>query len=123
MLKYYQSDNTKSVEITVSGHISTEEFDDVAAQLEAFIQRHKDVRVLENIESFSGMDPRAFWHDLQFSLRHLRDFSRCAIVCEAKIIDLWSELIAPFSHCQVRHFLPDEIEQARAWLQAGDSST
>jgi hypothetical protein len=26
------------------------------------------------------MDASAFWHDIKFSLRHLKDFSRVAIV-------------------------------------------
>ncbi|MEG6507492.1 STAS/SEC14 domain-containing protein [Methyloligella sp. 2.7D] len=122
MLSYKESDNAKTAEITVSGRVSTEEFDAVAAKLEAFIARHGDIRVLEIVESFEGMDATAFWHDIRFSLRHLKDLTRCAVVCEAKIVDLWSELVAPFSRCEVRYFKPGEEEEARDWLRASEDA-
>ena len=72
MLAYKEYDNAQAVEIILSGRVSTEEFDKVARKLEAFIERHGEIRVLEVIKDFEGMDAGAFWHDVQFSLRHLR---------------------------------------------------
>jgi hypothetical protein len=96
--------------------VSTEEFDAVASKLEAFINRHGQVRVLEVIENFEGMDVAAFWHDIKFSLRHVRDFSRLAVVCPADTHHLWSNLVAPFMSCTVDHFEPGDEEAARDWL-------
>ena len=42
------------------------------------------------------MDVKALWHDVKFSLRHLNDFSRCAIVSDAKFLSLWSTIAEPF---------------------------
>jgi hypothetical protein len=50
------------------------------------------------------MDAKAFWHDLKFSLRHLNDFSRCAIVSDTKFVSLWSTMADPFIGCQVAYF-------------------
>jgi hypothetical protein len=58
----------------------------------------------------------AFWQDFKFSLRHLNDFSRCALVSDGKWVTPWSEIVAPFFEGEVRYFSPDEIEAARAWL-------
>ncbi len=80
MLSYTEHDNAQAVEIVLKGRVSTEEFDRIAGKLEAFIARHGKIRVLEMIEDFEGMDAIAFWHDVKFSLRHLHDFSRLAIV-------------------------------------------
>ena len=74
------------------------------------------MRVLEIVNHFEGMDVKALWHDLKFSLRHLNDFSRCAIVSDAKFLSLWSTIAEPFLDCQVAYFKPDEIEAARDWL-------
>ncbi len=123
MLKYQEFDNAKLVEVTVSGQVSTEEFDSVAARLEAFIARHRQIVLLEIIEAFDGIDAQAFWHNMRFTLRHLNDFDRCAVVCEATLVDPWSELVAPFSRCEQRHFPPEEIEAARAWLRGDDEPT
>ena len=84
MLTYKEMDNLAAVEIEISARVSAEEFDRTAKKLEGFIGRHDRVRVLEIVNHFEGMDAKAFWHDLKFSLRHLNDFSRCAIVSDAK---------------------------------------
>jgi SpoIIAA-like len=85
-------------------------------KLEAFIERHRQIRVLEVIKDFEGMDTGAFWHDVKFSLRHVQDFSRIAIVTNPDVHHLWSSLVAPFMRCDVEHFSPGEMEAARDWL-------
>ena len=116
MLAYREMDNLAAVEIVLSGRVSTEEFDRTASKLEAFIARHGRVRVLEIVRDFEGMDAAALWHDLKFSLRHLNDFSRCAIVSDAKFLSIWSAVAEPFLDCQVEYFHPGEVEAARDWL-------
>jgi hypothetical protein len=116
VLSYKEYDNAQAVEIVLKGRVSTEEFDSVASKLEAFIQRHGQVRVLEIIKDFEGMDAVAFWHDIKFSLRHLNDFSRMAVVCNPDTHHLWSSLVAPFMSCTVEHFIPGQEEPAHDWL-------
>ncbi len=116
MLAYKEHDNAQAVEIRLSGRVSTEEFDRVAAKLEAFIARHGEIRVLEVVDDFEGMDAAALWHDVKFSFRHLKDFSRIAVVSSPEVRNLWSSLVSPFIDCEVEHFPPDQIEDARDWL-------
>jgi hypothetical protein len=116
MLSYEEHDNAQAVEIRLTGRLSTEEFEALAKRLEAFISRHGHVRLLEIIEDFEGMDASAFWQDIKFSLRHLRDFSRIAIVASPDTHHLWSSLVSPFMQCEVEHFAPGEEEAARDWL-------
>jgi hypothetical protein len=116
MLSYVEHDNAQAVEIHLAGKVSTEEFDRVAEKMEAFIARHGQIRVLERISDFEGLDAEALWHDIKFSLRHINDFSRIAIVCDPHIRNLWSSLVAPFITCEVEHFEPDQIAEARDWL-------
>ena len=70
----------------------------------------------EVIKDFEGMDAGVFWHDVKFSLRHVQDFSRIAIVTNPDVHHLWSSLVAPFMRCDVEHFSPGEMEAARDWL-------
>jgi stage II sporulation SpoAA-like protein len=116
MLSYKEYDNAQAVEIVLEGRVSTAEFDALARRLEAFIERHGQVRVLEIVKDFEGMDATAFWHDIKFSLRHLKDFSRVAIVVNPDTHHLWSNLVAPFMACEVEHFVPGEEDAARDWL-------
>ena len=76
----------------------------------------KSEKGLEIVKDFEGMDATAFWHDVKFSLRHLKAFSRCAIVANPDTHHLWSSLVAPFMECEVEHFAPGEEDEARDWL-------
>jgi hypothetical protein len=105
MLSYKEYDNAQAVEIVLAGRVSTAEFA-LAGRLEAFIKRHGQVRVLEIVKNFEGMDAIAFWHDIKFSLRHLKDFSRCAIVVSPDVHHLWASLAAPLISGEVEHFAP-----------------
>jgi SpoIIAA-like len=116
MLSYKEMDNLAAVEMEISERVSIEEFDATAKKLETFIAKHGQVRVLEVIHDFDGMDAAALWHDLKFSLRHVNDFSRVAIVSDAKFLSIWSTMAQPFIDCEVAYFQPDEIEEARDWL-------
>lgn len=116
MLRYKEYDNAQAVEIELSGRVSVEEFNAVAERLEAFMGRHGRIRVLEIVKDFEGMDAGAFWQDIKFSLRHLQDPSRCAIVANPGTRHLWSSLVAPFMSCEVEHFAPGEEDAARDWL-------
>jgi hypothetical protein len=94
MLSYKEYDNAQAVEIVLAGRVSTEEFDALAGRLEAFIARH----------------------GIKFSLRHLKDVSRVAIVANPDTHHLWSSLVAPCMACEVEHFAPGEEDAARDWL-------
>jgi hypothetical protein len=122
MLSYKEYDNAQAVEIVLDGRVSTAEFDALAVKLEAFIKRHGRVRVLEIVENFEGMDAAALWHDIKFSLRHLDDFSRVAIVCNPHTHHLWSSLASPLISCEVEHFAPGEEAAARDWLMWPESA-
>lgn len=117
MIEYREDPGSNVIEILVDGGISREEFDQIAARLEAQIARHGKVRLLEEIRSFGGIEPAAFWGDLKFSLRHLTDFSRCAVVTDQRWIEWVTRALDPLLSCEIRHFPPAQIEAARHWLR------
>jgi hypothetical protein len=53
---------------------------------------------------------------LKFSLRHLKDFSRCAIVTDTKWFSPLSALAEPFIDCELAYFPPEDLQAARDWL-------
>ena len=117
MIEYREDGSADLVEIVVDGRVGKTEFDQLAARLEALIARHGKLRVLQEIRSFGGIEPAAFWADLKFGLRHLNDFSRCAVVSNRRWIETFAEAMGKLIPCEVRHFPPQQIEAARAWLR------
>ncbi|MCE3249151.1 MAG: hypothetical protein K0R41_2976 [Geminicoccaceae bacterium] len=118
MLEYREDPGSDLVEIVVDGRIGRDEFERIAGRLEAAIARHGKLRLLEEIRSFGGIDPATFWADLRFSLRHLGDFSRCAVVTEKRWAEWLAKAMDPLVACEIRHFPPERITAARDWLRA-----
>ena len=118
MLEYREDPGSDLIEIVVDGRVGREEFERVAARLEAAITRRGKLRLLEEIRRFGGVDPATFWADLRFSLRHLGDFSRCAVVTEKRWIAWLAKAMDPLVPCEIRHFPPERIAAARSWLGA-----
>lgn len=117
MLSYHREPGTDIVEITIEGRVSRAEFDDVAAALEAVISQHGTVRVLEDIHSFEGIQASAFWDDLKFSLRHMNEVSRAAVVTDEHALEWFVRLVRPVVRGEIRTFHRGELDAARAWLR------
>ena len=101
----------------VDGKISADDVSRIADEIEARLARHARLRVYAEVERFSGMSVEAFFKDLTFSIRHLRDFEREAIVSDAG----WLEKLAflgdrVLPNTQVRHFSKDRRDEALEWI-------
>jgi len=118
VLEYREDASDGLVEIVVDGRVSKAEFDEIATRLEAAIARHGKLRVLEEVRSFGGIDRAAFWADLKFGLRHLNHFSRCAVISDQRWIEVFAKGVDKLIACEIRHFPPDQIDAAKAWLRA-----
>lgn len=118
MITYRAEPGSNLIELTVDGKVSRAEFDGVATNLEAAIARHGEVRLLEDIRDFQGMDASAFWDDVKFSLRHMNDVSRAAIVTDERWIEWLVRVVGPALKADVRTFTPAETDAARAWLKS-----
>ena len=116
MIEYREIPETAVVEMRVDGRVTRDAFEQISTQLEAFIIRHGQVRILEVIDHFGGIDASVLWDDIKFSLRHLNDFSRVAIVTDKRWIELWTKATRRFVKCEVALFHQDQIDAARAWL-------
>jgi hypothetical protein len=119
MMKYHEKGDM--VEIMIDGGVTKDEFDDIAARLERAIGEHGKVRILEEVRSLGGIEPAVFWPDLKFGLRHLNHFSRCAVVTDKTWIEWFAKAVDPLIPCEVRHFPPERIENARDWLREDTS--
>lgn len=97
MLATHQDEDTGIVEIVVDGEVTASEFEQAEALLKRIIEQDGKVRMLQVIESFSGIEPTALWNDLKFSLQHMNSFSRVAIVTDISWIEWWSKTAGAFS--------------------------
>lgn len=103
--------------IRIDGKINADDVSRITDVIEARLERHSKLRVYVEVERFSGMSVEAFFKDVAFSLRHIRDFEREAIVSDTA----WLEKLATigdrlFPSIEVRHFSKSEKDEALRWI-------
>lgn len=101
----------------IEGTISAGDVLCITEAIEARLERHRKLRIYAEVERLSGMTAEALIKDLAFSLRHLRDFEREAIVSDAA----WLKTLAHigdriFKSIEVREFSSSEKNDALAWI-------
>ncbi|MUG91405.1 STAS/SEC14 domain-containing protein [Scytonema sp. UIC 10036] len=116
MIEYRNNPNNNIVEISVEGKITEADFDHVIAQLKADIEKHGKLRILEEIRSFTGIDPIALWKDVRFGFAHVNDFTHAAVVADAKWMRTFAEAVSSVLSVEVKAFEASQIEAARTWL-------
>jgi hypothetical protein len=122
MIEFIPFDEPSVLGFRISGRI---EQDDIALVIEKATQRFADdhdgkIRVYVEVESFTGISLEALFEDLSFGLRNLRNyrrFDRKAVVSGVA----WYTKLTPFfdrvfKSVQLKHFTPDQKEDAKAWI-------
>ncbi|MGB3279675.1 MAG: STAS/SEC14 domain-containing protein [Pseudorhodobacter sp.] len=113
---YRMIHETKTFEFTVSGKVTSEDFDALAAPLEDFVDEHGKIRLLEIIEDFQGFDPSVLWKGLKFDIKIIPHISQCAVVSDMGWISPITKAAGAFMSTKLRTFDLSELDAARAWL-------
>jgi hypothetical protein len=104
------------LEIQAQGKLTHEDYQKLVPEFERLVNAHGKINVLFEMVDFHGWQAMALWDDLKFSLTHLMQIDRLAMVGNK----LWEEgltnFCAPFTHADVRFFDPTQYAEARAWL-------
>lgn len=117
MIEYTNNPDNNIVEICVEGKITEADMDQVVTQLKADIEKHGKLRILEEIRSFTGIDPIALWKDAKFGFAHVNDFTHAAVVADAQWMRTISEALGSLFSAEIKAFETSEIEAAREWLK------
>ncbi|EMD82052.1 STAS/SEC14 domain-containing protein [Pacificimonas flava] len=116
MLSYEPVGKEGYAVLTISGRVSATDFDGIRPQIERDIETHGKIRLLEKVESFSGMDPMAFVKDVQFGLPLINKISHVAVVAEPAWMRVSTDLFGGLFPGKVKSFEPETEEAAKIWL-------
>ena len=105
--------------LEIDGWIDAEDIDRIVKIVEPRIDAGEKLKIYAEVNSWSGMSLGAFIKDLRFSLQHVKDFDKEAIVSDKR----WLEALAAlgntlFSGIEVKHFTPDESDKALEWVMS-----
>lgn len=105
------------IALKIDGWIDAEDIDRITELIENRLNSGEKLRIYAEVNNFSGMSLGALIKDLRFSLQHLQDFEKEAIISDRK----WLEGLAAlgntlFSGIEVKHFTPDQKDRALEWV-------
>lgn len=110
-------ENGKTIELSLTGKLTSEAYEEFVPVVEAQIAKHGKVRMLVVMHDFHGWDASALWADTKFAMKHFKDIERLAIVGETKWEKGMATFCKPFTTASVKYFDHAKIDDARAWLQ------
>src|SRR5215212_1926091 len=104
--------------LRLSGLLKQSEFGAGQTSMAGKIDAGARPRLLTIFENFEGWERGADWNDLDFMLSHGGEIAKIAIVAEPR----WETLALAFAGAGVRRapvkfFPPNELTQARMWLE------
>lgn len=119
---YKEIPENKTVELTVDGKVTKEDFERVSGLLHKFIEEHGTARLIEIIKAFKGFDPSVVLDGIKFDMQHLRFISHCAVVSDIGWISPISKAAGAFMSTKLRTFTLNDLNKAREWLNNPDVS-
>ena len=107
-------------QITLSGLLTWAEFQTFLARVETEnVFASGKVRILIQLENFSGWEASEQWSDVSFFFRHDHDIERIAVVGDPRWQDeMQMFLFADYQQAEARFFPETDLDPASAWLMS-----
>lgn len=105
------------IEVTVSGNLTREAYQDFVPRTEAAIKKYGKIRVLFVMLGFHGWDAGALWEDIKFDIKHFNHIERLAIVGETKWQKGMALFCRPFTTASIQYFEHGDLDKAREWIE------
>ena len=116
-LQIIENNSGNILELDVSGKFVASDFQSLEATFQKLVKQYGKIRVLFRMQDFHGWEPVAFWDEVKFDLKHLRDIERLALVGDKQ----WEKFLGvfgrPFTSAEIRYFDKSALAEARAWLE------
>jgi hypothetical protein len=116
MILYHTEPDSPVIEISVEGKITDHDLREAIERMRGDLELNGKTRVLERIEHFTGIEPKALWTDLTLGVSVARKITRAAVVADAGWIHASMHLARFFTKAEVKAFHVNELEQARVWI-------
>ena len=107
------------IEMTVSGALTKEAYQEFVPLVEAATHKYGKVRVLLVMMGFHGWDAGVQWEDSGVAIDRFEDIERLAIVGETVWEQGSSMFCRPFTGETIRYLSTVKLDAARSWVQEG----
>jgi hypothetical protein len=116
MILFHTEPDSPVIEISVEGKITDHDLREAIERMRGDLELNGKTRVLERIEHFTGIEPKALWTDIALGVSVARKVNRAAVVADAGWIRASMHLARFFTKAEIKAFHVNELEQARVWI-------
>ena len=119
MLELISTNSEQTIGFAIAGKIESDDIDLVTNAIEEKLKTHDKLRIYAEIDKMQGISVKAFIKDLNFALKHFRDFDKEAIVADGKWWQKFAALgnkLAPAT--EVKYFSFADKERALQWIDS-----
>ena len=117
MIELIEIPSPRAVGVKISGKIEKPDVDQIIAAIEEKLQKVDKLGIYVELESFGGFSFDALADDVKFGLANLNKFDKKAVVSGEGWIEKTTEFVDKiFSGIEIRHFSPDQKEEAKKWV-------
>lgn len=116
MYRVLDESSGHTVGIKVDGKLTKDDYGVLIPYFENLIEECGALNLLCDMTQFSGMEVGAFWEDFKFSIRHLRDFKRIAIVGDHRWLDWYTKFFNPLVKTEIKCFSFEHVHDAWNWV-------
>jgi hypothetical protein len=107
---------TNIIELTLSGKLTREDYENFVPELERLIKEHGKLRMICNLKDFHGWTVSAVWEDIKFDWRHFSDIERVAFIGDKRWEAGMATFCKPFTKATVRYFDVADAANAMEWI-------
>ncbi len=102
---------------TIEGKISEGEIEAIGNLMEKKLQTHEKIRMLAEVNQLEGYgSAKAFFEDMQYSLKYWNKIEKAALVADQKWIDSLTNLADMVTEGDFKHFPKAERNIALQWI-------
>jgi len=118
MYRVLDESSGRTVGIKVDGKLTNNDYEVLVPYFENLINEYGSLNLLCDMTQFSGVEIGVFWEDFKFSIRHVRDFTRMAIVGDEQWLDWYTTTFNPMVKTELKCFSSKHIHDAWNWVKA-----
>src|SRR5580698_3309724 len=118
-----EENDGKILVVNISGKVVKTDYPNFVSEFERLLRQHGKLRVLFNMNGFTGWDAGAAWEDIKFDVKHFSDIEQLAMVGDKKWQHGMATFCKPFTKATIRYFDHADSVQARTWLSEAKSGT
>ncbi|WP_321314432.1 STAS/SEC14 domain-containing protein [Halarcobacter sp.] len=108
--------NNFFVELAIKGNLTHVEFKSFQEKIETLLDTYEvpSINILLDITQIEGVELKALWDDLTFTMKHIKELNKIAIVGNNKLEEYSVHLVDKVFSFDLEYF--EEYDKAKTWL-------